>query len=70
MKFQHRLLELSTRGEINNIVFLGERMGYQARERMNSSFKSVPVLNKTVVIMSKHILLKLYGFLLRYSFEF
>lgn len=45
-------------------------MGYQARERMNSSFKSVPVLNKTVVIMSKHILLKLYGFLLRYSFEF
>lgn len=45
-------------------------MGYQARERMNSSSKSVPVLNKTVVIMSKHILLKLYGFLLRYSFEF
>lgn len=57
-------------GKINNIFFLGERVGYQAgRKNEDFSLLRLKLPNKTVVIVLKHIHPILYVFLLRCSIE-
>lgn len=52
--------------KINNILFLGEKVGYQAgRKNEDFSLLRLKLPNKTVVIVLKHIHPILYSFFMK-----